>query len=75
MRITKVCCALHNMCERYNSPFEQSWFPEPERYKSTNLNRPRYQVLPEDDEDVDLQPRGATIRSALANYCWSMGYR
>ena len=26
-------------------------------------------------EDVDLQPRGATIRSALANYCWSMGYR
>jgi len=24
MRITKVCCALHNMCERYNSPYEDT---------------------------------------------------
>lgn len=25
--IALICCALHNVCERYNCPFEESWLP------------------------------------------------
>ena len=45
MQITKVCCALHNMCERCNSPYEKSWFPHNEKYALHNLNRHTDQQL------------------------------
>ena len=28
-RVAIVCCALHNICERHQCPFEESWLPEP----------------------------------------------
>ena len=27
-----VCCALHNVCERHQCPFEDSWLPDPSTY-------------------------------------------
>lgn len=33
-RVALVCCALHNVCERHQCPFEDSWLPDPSAYTS-----------------------------------------
>lgn len=31
-KIATVCCALHNVCERHNCHFEESWLPDSSHY-------------------------------------------
>ena len=65
-QITKVCCALHNMCERYNSYYHDDWFPmQPNTmYRGSNLNDPSDDTCAE-----ELQSSNAhMVRLALAQY-------
>ena len=34
-KVAVVCCALHNICERHNCPFEVGWLPDVTAYTST----------------------------------------
>ncbi len=55
--IALICCALHNVCERYNCPFEDSWLPA---------------ALPADNavvrDNANAQVGAEAIRSALAKH-------
>ena len=31
-RVALACCALHNVCERQQCAFEDSWLPDPSAY-------------------------------------------
>ena len=34
-KVAMMCCALHNICERHQSPFEPGWLPEEIAYVRT----------------------------------------
>ena len=34
-QVAKVCCALHNVCKRYQCPFEPGWVPDLSAYAHT----------------------------------------
>ena len=57
-RVAVVCCALHNVCERYQCPFESSWLPNSSAYTdggaTTSQQSPSVQ--------------SALIRDALSKY-------
>ena len=63
--ITMVCCALHNMCERQKSFYDDIWFPTDSMqrlYLPRNLRDPADE--PTETEDVyPDQPR--VVRAAL----------
>ena len=63
-QIAKVCCALHNMCERYKSDYHDEWFPMQKdvMYKAGNLNDP------EDNASAEESPNAHLVRTALARY-------
>ena len=56
-RVALVCCALHNVCERHQCPFESSWLPDSNAYT--------------DEPTASQQSSGVQsvlIRDALAKY-------
>ena len=55
--IALICCALHNVCERYNCPFEQGWLP-------TEIARDNAVVR----DNANAQVGAEAIRSALAKH-------
>ena len=56
-RVALVCCALHNVCERHQCPFEDSWLPDPTAYSITT-------VIP----STTVLGSAAFVRDALAKY-------
>ena len=34
-KVAMVCCALHNVCERHQCPFEPGWIPDESSYVNT----------------------------------------
>ena len=42
-QVVVVCCALHNICERHQCPFEPGWLPEESDYIDTTP--PNLQVI------------------------------
>lgn len=36
-QVAMVCCALHNVCERHQCPFENAWLPDPSAYSTLLL--------------------------------------
>ena len=59
--IAMVCCALHNVCERWSCAFDQSWLIEPEMYK-------RYHPAPDAHINDDADDPGIAIRQRLSKY-------
>lgn len=55
--IATVCCALHNVCERHNCKFEESWLPDPAHYQ---------QDTPQQFVNNTTVGSASTIRDALA---------
>ena len=56
-RVALVCCALHNVCERHQCPFENAWLPDSSAYTdgaTTSQQSPGIQSV--------------LIRDALAKY-------
>ena len=35
--VAKACCAFHNMCQRYNSHWDEDWFPADNKNEQCNL--------------------------------------
>ena len=56
-QVALVCCALHNVCERHQCPFEESWLPDLSAYSSTT------QV-----QSSTVIGSAISIREALAKY-------
>ena len=58
-QVAVVCCALHNVCERHQCPFEPGWLPDDSAYISTTpLNLQISSVI----------GSAASVRDALATY-------
>ena len=58
-QVAVVCCALHNMCERHQCPFEPGWLPDESSY--INTTPPNLQV-------TTVIGSAASVREALARY-------
>lgn len=54
-----VCCALHNVCERYNCPFEDNWLPNEADYA---------EELPAHLHHLEAEDNAQTVRDTLANW-------
>lgn len=59
--ITIVCCALHNICERWSCPFDDTWLINPTHY--TNLHPPANAF---NNNAVDAP--GIAMRHNIADY-------
>ncbi len=62
--VTRVCCALHNICTIYNCPFDEAWFP-----KEKPMTGDPWAVPVSSSATL-----GATIRFTLVHYARSQGY-
>ena len=61
-QVAVVCCALHNICERHQCPFEPGWLPEESDYIDTTP--PNFQV-------IAVIGSAASLREALARHIHS----
>ena len=59
--VALVCCALHNVCERWQCPFESGWLIDPKRY--AELHPGPNEVI---NHTVDLP--GVQLRKVIAQY-------
>ena len=57
-KVAMVCCALHNICERHQSPFEPGWLPEEIAYVRTTPAKKVSIVI----------GLGSSVREALARH-------
>ncbi|XP_065196177.1 uncharacterized protein LOC135827649 [Sycon ciliatum] len=57
--VALVCCALHNICERWNCPLENSWLVDDSVY---NMYRPG----PDDQPRADFDQAGYLVREKMA---------
>lgn len=57
-RVALVCCALHNICERHQCPFEDSWLPDPSAYTRGTTSQASTRVI----------GSASSVRDALAKY-------
>ncbi|XP_065193105.1 uncharacterized protein LOC135824300 [Sycon ciliatum] len=55
--VTLVCCALHNVCERCQCPFESSWVINPIHYQA-----------PPGQDNAGADGEGLALRNILANH-------
>ena len=58
-KVAMVCCALHNLCERHQCPFEPGWLPDESTYVNTRPINLQASVV--------IGP-AAGIRDAIAAY-------
>ena len=58
-KYSMVCCALHNVCERHQCPFEPSWLPD----QSTFV-----QITPLNQHSSSITGSASSVRDALAKY-------
>ena len=58
-QVALVCCALHNICERHQCPFEDSWLPDPSTYQSTTTSHA---------QSTAVIGSASSVRDALAKY-------
>ena len=58
-KVAMVCCALHNVCERHQCPFEPGWIPDESLYVNTTSTNLQASVV--------IGP-AAGIRDAIATY-------
>ena len=58
-QVAMVCCALHNVCERHQCPFEPGWLPDENAYTASIPTHLQANVV--------IGP-AAGIRDALATY-------
>ena len=59
--VALLCCALHNVCERSNCPFEDSWLPAARVVPAAGGHN--YNVGP-----PDAQLQALAVRDALSRY-------
>ena len=57
-RVALVCCALHNICERHQCPFESTWLPDDSAYTDGPTSHPSSASV----------HGSALIRDALSKY-------
>jgi hypothetical protein len=57
-----VCCALHNVCERHNDPFEDDWLPPAGNEPQDQADGGRIAG------GAQTETRAAIVRTALANH-------
>jgi hypothetical protein len=73
--VSLVCCALHNMCQRNNDPWEDDWFPV------IDVTAPveNVQIAAANDNDNDGNELGpaeqlaTNVRATLAKFCKEHG--
>ena len=58
-QVAMVCCALHNVCERHQCPFEPGWLPDKSAYINTTPTNLQANVV---------IGSGSNIREAIAKY-------
>ena len=58
-QVAMVCCALHNVCERHQCPFEAGWLPDESVYINTT---------PTNLQASMVIGSGANVRDAIAKY-------
>ena len=58
-KVAMVCCALHNVCERHQCPFEPGWLPDKSSYVNTTPTNLQASVV--------IGP-AAGIRDAITTY-------
>ena len=58
-KVAMVCCALHNICERHQCPFEPGWLPEESAYVHTT---------PANLQASTVVGPGSSVREALARH-------
>ena len=58
-QVATVCCALHNVCERHQCPFEPGWLPNESAYVNTTPSNSQANVI---------LGSGASVREAIAQY-------
>ena len=51
-QVATVACALHNICERHNCPFEEDWLPEDAAYNNDVVGPPHQHVVDDDAQRV-----------------------
>ena len=59
-QVAVVCCALHNICERHQCPFEQGWLPDENAYDCS--------TTPSSQHATAIIGSGAQVRDALAGF-------
>ena len=59
--IALVCCALQNVCERWNCPVDKSWLVDPTTYD-------KYHPAPTDQPHEDFDQAGFRKRNKLAHF-------
>ena len=59
--VALVCCALHNICERWNCPMEDTWLVNSATYNS-------FHPGPNDADNEDYDEAGWAIRNKLARH-------
>ena len=58
-QVAVVCCALHNVCERHQCPFEPGWLPDESAYINT---------MPLNLQVTSVIGSAANVREALAKH-------
>ena len=58
-QVAMVCCALHNVCERHQCPFEPGWLPDESAYINTTTANLQANVV---------IGSGSNIRDGIAKY-------
>lgn len=58
-QVAMVCCALHNVCERHQCPFELGWLPDASAYADT---------IPANLQAHVVIGSAASVRDAIAKY-------
>ena len=59
--VALVCCALHNVCERWGCPYEETWTINHNLYN-------RYHPTGNDHANAACDPAGEAVRAVLVNY-------
>ncbi|XP_065197210.1 uncharacterized protein LOC135828714 [Sycon ciliatum] len=60
-RVAIVCCAIHNVCERWRCPVEATWLIDDATYD-------KYHPGPNDQPNAEFDQAGLSIRNKLAQY-------
>ena len=58
-KVAMVCCALHNICERHQCPFEPGWLPDESAF---------VQTTPANLQATTVIGAASTVRDALARH-------